>query len=55
MKPSGMNITINRDEKEEERVGWLVKFLTKINPSIRADFKSSKKGDNQKQSTGHFP
>jgi hypothetical protein len=24
MKPLGRNITINRDEKEEERVGWLV-------------------------------
>jgi hypothetical protein len=24
MKPLGMNTTINRGEKEEERVGWLV-------------------------------
>jgi hypothetical protein len=24
MKPLGMNTTINRDEKKEEGVGWLV-------------------------------
>jgi hypothetical protein len=43
MKPLGMNTTINRDEKKEEGlVGWLAKFQTKINSSIRADFKKLK-------------